>query len=383
MRPFQDIQIKPSACAYYLFVSLMVINDTLGNSLIPNYGSSSSQQLLLLGELAMAALCLFFQSNSKLSISFFAGVFGIGCVAYLFGGRTGLLITLLAAALGNSAKADTLLKLVFWEKLLVFLLIVGLSLVGVLPGREALTELSNTVTKGATLGYSHANTFSATVVMLLFLFVAINRHHLSLLHLLLVAAVELVNYLITRSRIGFIVIFLLLAAVVCVKNGQLRRLFFSAGKGFLFLILLFNFAFIILRLFADNALLSAIDIKVFNGRMGFSAMYLETYPLSLFGAELDETLIAAKSWYYALDNGYTIILLYYGIAGMFAFLLVFQKTVLELAKKQEIILVLIAMGFTIWMMFEGITLTASGNFILLLMGKTFDPPKPKVRRIAW
>ncbi len=383
MRPLQDIQIKPSACAYYLFISLMVINDALGNSLIPNYSESNLQQLLLLGELAMAMLCLFFQCNSRLSITYFASVFGIGCAAYLFGGRTGLLLTLLAAALGRSAKVDTLLKLVFWEKLLVFFFVVGLSLVDVLPGKEALTELSNTTAKGATLGYTHANTFSATVVMILFLFVAINRHDLSLLHFLTVAVVELINYVITHSRIGLIVVFLLLTAAICVKNWQLHRLILGVGKGFLLFILCFNFVFVLLRLFADNQLLSAIDMKVFNGRMGFSAMYLETYSLSLFGAELDEALIAAKSWYYALDNGYTIILLYYGVAGLIAFLLVYQRTVLELVKKQEIMLVLIAMCFIIWMMFEGITLTASGNFIFLLMGKEFSSIKPKHRRIAW
>ena len=383
MRPLEDIQIKPSACAYYMFISLMIINDGLGNSLLPGYSDGPVQQLFLLAELGFAVLCLFLQCNSRPSLTFFAGVFGVSCAAYLFGGRTGLLLTLLAAALGRSAKADTLLKLVFWEKLFVFLLIVGLSIAGALPGREALLELSNAEVKGATLGYTHANTFSATVVMLLLLYVAINRHRLSLVQMLIVGAVELVNYALTRSRIGLVVVFLLLVGALCVRNRWINKLVKHTSKVFLLLILLINFGFVLLRLFADSEMLSAVDIKVFNGRMGFSAMYLETYGISVFGAVLDEALIAAKSWYYALDNGYTIILLYYGVAGLAAFLLVYQKAVLELAKRQEIVLVLIAMCFMIWMMFEGITLTASGNFVFLLLGKEFSQAKTRNRRLAW
>ena len=382
MRPFSEIRIKPSAWAYYLFVSLLIINDALGNSLISGYSESTFAQLMLVGELALAILCLFFQCNNKFSLTFFAGLFAVGCAAYVFGGRTGLLVTLLAAALGSSADPDTVLKLVFWEKLLVFLLVVGLSLVEILPGREALFELSNTQTKGVTLGYTHANTFSATVVMLLLLFAAINRRSFSLWKLLLIASVELVNYYLTRSRIGFIVIVLLLVAALCVKNAQLKRVICGVGKYFLWPVLLLNFSFILLRLLADTQLLSVLDIKVFNGRMGFSAMYLEAYGLSLFGAPLDETVIAAKSWYYALDNGYTIILLYYGVVGLIVFLLTYEMAAVQLARKGESILVIIAMCFMLWMMFEGITLTASGNFIFLLIGKEFSQAKPK-KRLAW
>lgn len=382
MRSLDDIKFKTSACVYYLFVALLIFNDGLGNSLLPNYAESTLQQLLLLAELGCAVLCLFFQRHNKPDLLFFAGVFCIGCAAYLFGHRTGLLLTLLAAALGRSAKVDTLLRLIFWEKLLIFLFVVGLSLIGFLPGRESLFALTNSTQKGATLGYTHANTFSATVVMLLLLFTAINRERLNLFHLGLILITEVVNYIIARSRIGLIVILLLILLTVCTKYLPLKSLLFRGSKWILLLILFINFTFVFLRIFADNELLSAIDIKVFNGRMGFSAIYLQTYPLSILGAELDESLIAAKSWYYALDNGYTIILLYYGIAGFAAFLLTYQKTILELIRKQQSTLVIIAVCFTIWMMFEGITLTASGNFIFLLLGKDYYQP-PRRKRIAW
>lgn len=383
MRAFDGIKIKPSAYAYYLFVFLLILNDSLGNTLIPNYSESGIQQILLLGELACAIVCLFFQNHNKADLSFFISVFLVGCAGYLFGSRTGLLLTLLAASLGSSSKVDTLLKLVFWEKLLIFLVIVGLSILGKLPGREALLDLTNSTQKGVTLGYTHANTFSATVAMLLLLYAATNADRLSFWRLGLILVVALFNYVITRSRISFLVIVCLVLFSVCTKNRQLAKLLFRIGKWVLLCVLIFNFTFVLLRVFADNELLSAIDIKVFNGRMGFSAMYLQTYPVTLFGGEIDESLIAAKSWYYALDNGYTIILLFYGIVGFIAFLFTYQKVILELIQKQQRILLIIALCFTVWMMFEGITLTASGNFIFLLLGKDFSHTASARRRIAW
>lgn len=383
MRAFDDTKISPSACAYYLFVFLLILNDSLGNTMLPNYAESIFPQILLLGELACAVLCLFFQNHNKADFSFFISVFLVGCVGYLFGGRTGLLLTLLAASLGKSAKVDTLLKLVFWEKLLIFLVIVGLSVLGKLPGREALLDLSNSTQKGVTLGYTHANTFSATVAMLLLLYAAKNADRLSILRLGLILVVALVNYVITRSRISFLVSMFLVFFAACTKNRQLAKLLFRVGKWVLLCVLIFNITFVLLRVFADNELLSNIDIKVFNGRMGFSAMYLQTYPVTLFGGELDESLIAAKSWYYALDNGYTIILLFYGIVGFIAFLLTYQKIILELIQKQQRILLIIALCFTVWMMFEGITLTASGNFLFLLLGKDFSRTGSARRRLIW
>lgn len=378
-----ELKMKPSVLAYYLFLFLLVLSDSIGNTVIPGYANSVFQQLLLLLQLGFAMLCLFFQCNSKPSLTLFVCLFGIGAVAYIYGQRTGLLLTFLAAVLGRSADPDKILKLLFAERLLLFLLIVGASLVGILDGREALFAMTNADEKGVTLGYTHANTFSATVVTLLLLYTAINRRQFSWPQGCLVLGVELVNYLITRARIGLIVIVLLLCAILLCKNRHLCKFLMKLAAITLLLVLLFNFTYVHLRLHADSQLLSNIDMKVFNGRMGWSAMYIDTYGLTIFGSLLEESKIAAISSYHALDNGYTVVLLFYGIVGLAAFLVLYEKTVLELIKKQQHMLVLIAMCFALWMMYEGITVSATCNFIFLLHGKSFLPDNSPARRYLW
>lgn len=363
------IETKISDFLYYIFIILMILNDGLGNSVLEGYSVSLIHDILLLFEFAFAILCFFQQKYEKIELICYISLLIFGIASYVCGQRTGFFLFGLAVILGKKADLDAILRIIFWEKLAIFLFIVSLSLVGVLGGVEALTEASNSVMKGVTLGYGHANTFSANVVTILLLYIAINRNYLRISQTLVILAIEILNYRLTESRIGAIVIIGVVVIYFFGKNLKLEKLVLKLAKYAFPCILLLNFSFILARIFWDNSLLSDMDMALFNGRMGLSAIYLSSYPLTMFGDVLDISVVASKIWYYAFDNGYSIILLFYGVAGFFAYIYIYQKTMLEMIKKRELLLVVIIIFYMFWGIYEGITISVSGNFTLLILGK--------------
>lgn len=367
-------KVIPADFFYYLFVFILLFNDTLRGSVIEGYQESLISDIFLLADFAVAALCLLHQKYTRTDMVLLAGILGTGVICYFAGGNTAFFLLGLTILLGKNIDLDQLLKVIFYEKTLLFIFIVLLSLLGIIEGADAL-NYTNSIEKGVTLGFSHANTFSGAVVYLLLLYIAINRYCLKWQHLTIVAVLEILNYRLTKTRIGLIVIFGVLFLIICCKNRNIKSIILQLAKFVLPVILLFNFMVIILRMLWDSDLLSNLDIALFNGRMGLSAFYFMTYPLTMFGSALDLSVIAKKIWYYALDNAYSIMLLYYGIVGFAIYIFVYQKTMLEMVRKKEIVLVLIIAFYMLLTVYEGYTLSASGNFMFLILGKAIGNKK--------
>ena len=373
MQPVDEIRVKPSHLAYYLYVAVLVISGSLQDTLLPGFADSLLQDLLVLAAFGLAGLYLFFRIHTRSALLFFGLAAAIGCCAYLCGGRTALLLTLLAVVMGDGANRETLLKLVFWLKLSIFLLTVAASLAGLLPGAQILTEGVAVAGKGQTLGYTHSNTFAATVGMLMLLYAAIHRHRMNLLRLLILLVIEALTFLLTRSRTGLIVMVLFTVGVLVLRVHGAKKLFSRLSGWILPALLILNFAMVIWGMLRPTDLLYQLDNSLFNGRMVLAGVYLNVYPLTLFGSHLDESLVAQVVYYYALDNGFTILLLHYGILGFAGFVIAWQLIVRDLRKRQEVLLLLISLCFCFWMIYEGIVLTVPGNFIFLMLWKETNP----------
>lgn len=367
---------------YYLFIFIYVLNDALGNSVIPQYNNSSFHDILLYLSIILAFGCLL-QLDFKDKENFKSTIFiVIGFFCYLFGNRTAFLLSIAASVLGNTSNINILLRMIFIEKLAVFLFIVLLSLIGILPGREALYLNVNESVKTVTLGYSHANTFSATVGILMMLYVSIQSKKMTNIQLTSLFIISLLTYFITKCRIGFALMLLLIILFVIPYNKILNfnyRLK-KVKKYIIFLFIIFvtlNFSLIILKVFfPDNSILLAIDHYIFHGRIGLAAEYMKIYPVTLFGDVLDLTKISNTLWYTALDNGYIINLLYYGVIGLLVYLYIFQKSFLNILSSQNKTLIIVSICFMIWTIYEGMMITASSNFVLLLYSKnTFQISK--------
>ena len=77
------------------------------------------------------------------------------------------------------------------------------------------------------------------------------------------------------------------------------------------------------------------------------------------------TMISSNA-YYALDNGYVVLLFYYGIVGFALYSFIMIKVLRTLLKKKEMILVVICMVTMIWSAYEAQMISLAGNFVILL-----------------
>lgn len=371
---FNISRLKYSDIPYYIYIFIFVLNDALGNTVIPNYNESIFHDILLYINLFMAFIC-FLQIDFKSKSSYKSILFIIiGVVSYLVGGRTALLFTIFASVFGSTVNCDNLLKMIFTEKVVIFTIVVILSLIGLLGGREVLFSDINSIEKTVTLGYSHANTFSATVGILIFLYVFINRKQLNRYKYIAILGISILTYFFTKCRMGFAIMILLVVLLNLPYerisfNKKIMESFYKILKYILLFIIGINLILIILKICADNSLLLGIDYYIFNGRIGLAAEYLKVYPLTLFGDVIDLNIISSKLWYVALDNGYIINLLYYGIIGMLVYIYIFHKSYSKFVINHQKVLIIIAICFMIWTMYEGLMITASSNFILLLYQK--------------
>lgn len=183
---------------YFVFLFIIVFNDGIGNSVIPNYDKSYLHDMLLVLSMGLALLNLFRLDYRNRNNFLCLVLVLIGLLGYFFGSRTGLLLTVFASILGNKINVEKILKFIFFEKLFIFIFIVSISLFGLIEGREVLFNFGLDIEKSITLGYEHANTFAATVGILILLFISINRKKLSNRLIFIISFIEIITYFINK-----------------------------------------------------------------------------------------------------------------------------------------------------------------------------------------
>ena len=111
--------------------------------------------------------------------------------------------------------------------------------------------------------------------------------------------------------------------------------------------------------------MSTVNDVLFNGRIGLALMNFNTYGISLFGSPIDVSIVAKTNRYYALDNGYTVLVLYYGLIGLLWYSYIQIQTAKKLEKINELVLMVVLFIINIWGIYEGNMVSLGGNFMII------------------
>ena len=348
---------------YWCFLIIITINYSLQGTLISN----PLRCFNIAVALVCSVFCIFLKkySRAKLVSVFFIYLFGL--VNYLITGYTDFLMLILAVFMADEIDVDKLLNILFFERLLIFSAANIGALIGILPITvEQINKHINIVTAYAP-GYAGANTYSCQVGILLLLYLARKRKNINIMHFLVIIGAESITYMITRSRTGLFLIVLTLFGIFILNEFGNRKLlqWICRNSYILFVLCLFGIIFAFKKVGYGNLVLDVLNDVLFNGRIGLSTMYLTTYQVPLLGKNLDMTMISSNA-YYALDNGYVVLLFYYGIVGFALYSFIMIKVLRTLLKKKEMILVVICMVTMIWSAYEAQMISLAGNFVILL-----------------
>lgn len=359
-------KIKLNTGLYLLFIFITTFNYSLEASVIENPLRQMNLAIMII--IAVTLIILKKYTLKMFSLLILSLLYGV--LNYYLSGYTDMVILLLTTYIADKIDFDRIIKVLFWEKLVIFCTLNLFAVSGIIGMTEMSVNKFFTAATAYGPGYGSTNVYGCQAGVIIMLYWAVNRYRLNKIRIIVPWVLEIGIYLICRSRTGFLLAsFAMIVLLICnapKNHSKLKKLLTIAYP----LILTINFGMIYLfpRLGGyGNPVMAFINDGVFNGRIGLAMMNLNTYRVSLLGTEIDSSIVAANNVYSALDNGYTILLLYYGIVGLIWYSYIQISTVRKLAKLNEVVLMLVITIINAWGMYEGQMVSLGGNFMVVAL----------------
>lgn len=358
-----------NVCAKSLFFFLS-LDSALYATVIPNNIKSVVHEISLVAILAAMTIGMLVKKYTikYLIVSVLICLFGI--FSYFQSSNTDYMFTLFAVVLMYQIELDEILRVIYRTKFVVFVIVVGLALAGILDRGLFASE---SPTKGVLLGYVHVNMFAANLGILILLMLAVNRYGLKKRHLIISLISGIIVFKLGRARSAFGLLICTVFLILLLKHKVIRKKFLGASRIFVPLIIITNFILILMYCWdGTRGLVGKID-SLFNGRLFLAYMNFSYYPVTLWGQKVDISKIAANNRYYALDNGYSYLLINYGLVGLLIFCLFLHYALASCRESEDYVLGIIVLILMVWAIYEGMMISVSSNFTLIFcLSKLID-----------
>lgn len=351
---------------YLIFISLATINYALENASVVNFVRTLNLALMLITVIFIILIRKY--SIKKLAI--FALIFLYGALDFYLSGYTDMVVLLLAVYLCENILIDKVLCLVFKIRLIIFMILNLLAITGMIDNTIKSVNKFTGIATAYAPGYIGGNTYACQLGILILLYLAINRYNVTLKKIFTIFTISIVSYIFDKSRTGLGLMLLLSILLLLFRNTQKKHKIAAYLMKYVYIfILVFNFVFIYLfmRTGYGNTYMDVINNIVFNGRIGLAVLNLGIYPITLFGNHIDVSVIASDHMYYMLDNGYTVLLLYYGIVGLVWYSFIQHSVLHKLYTENEFILMCISLIIYLWGLYEGQMVSLGGSFCSLIL----------------
>lgn len=363
----RGLRIRFPEILFKMYIVLVIFNYMIENSsIINNYNDSFIHNMLVYFSLALALLYIVFKKYSRKKIIeiFILNLTGIMC--YLSNGNTRLLIVMLTITLFPGEQLEDILKLIFKEQLFMFVCIVIASLYDYLPNIIVETDKLSVQARAMTLGFGHPNRAAAQATSLILLYLCIEKEHIKKFDIILSGMLSILIFFITKSRTSLILSIMVIFLLSLRKKYFVKTSLFNFLPWAYTLMLIMMAVFITMRAFwgEANIFVHFID-RLFNGRIDLAYRSLLTYPVTMFGKEID--LSRWTYFYYANDNGQVKVLLEYGLAGFLAYYWIFQNALKNIKRSGEYIYAVVIVAFIVWTTLEGNMYSIEWNFSMLFL----------------
>ena len=355
--------VKQSDFLYEFLLMLLTVDAALYNTTISESIKQPIHDVCIFIGLATAFLCIVFKKYTSKILVFHIALYAFAIISYIISGNSDILMSILLVMLAWKMNIDNILREVFEIRFIVFAFVIILALIGILD-KGVIADIS--ANKGVMLGYGHANTFAGTAGILIFLMFAINRRNIRNIHIFIAIIADVLVFYFSRSRTALLLITFAIIFVWIHKHSYR----FSSGirKISLYVLPVLLIAlFVLIKLRTENILPRFVDgVDWFmNGRIFLASMNLRYYPITVLGQKVDLTIIASQNKYFALDNGYTYILIHYGIVGLAIITGLQELAVSRCKRANDTVLCILCVLIMVWLMYEGMMVSATSNFTLL------------------
>ena len=357
------MKVKISELLYRIILVLLILDASFYHTVLTDSFKNRFHYVCLIIVMVFSLMCIISKRYTKKFLLFNIAIFIFALISYRISGNSDIFTSILLVMLAWKIDLDEILKVIFNIRIIIFIFIVFLSLIGIL---DIGTIATTSADKGVLFGYGHANTFAGSAGILIFLMFAINRYRIKNYHYIIALITDILVFYFSRSRTALMLISFVIICAIYVKSSQSFNKKILKLSSF-FLPVLFVILFTLILMQSKNVaphFLQIVD-KAMNGRIVLSCLNLSYYPVTLLGQKIDISFIAASNTYYALDNGYIYILIHYGIVGFVVIAGLQQFAILRCVRMKEPILCIISIAILSWMMYEGMMIAATFNFTLL------------------
>lgn len=229
-------------------------------------------------------------------------IFLIGIINYIVGKETTILFTAIAIATLKDTDIRKILKIMFFTRIITFIIMLTLSLSGIIPNysTEFYREGTGFVNR-ITFGYSHPNLTQASFVLIVVLYVYNFYEKIDLKRIIILESLNYLLYQFTVSRSGFFILSIFLIYVYLTKKIKTVH---KNSKRMLNATLFFSilFSFIVAHLYGENTMVNKLD-GILTGRIAYMSETVNNYQIPFFSTNKYNNILFDNGYFDLIYNG--------------------------------------------------------------------------------
>ncbi|GGE24876.1 hypothetical protein [Streptococcus himalayensis] len=244
-----------------------------------------------------------------------AALFLIGVLSLLMTKKETVLFSLLLVVGSKGIRLNKIFWTMLISRLVGFFYNVLLSVVGILPAKQAIFYREGVFISRYSFGFGHPNLFHSSFFMIVVLWLFLKFERLKLIEVFFLMICNFLIFSYSYSRTGFYMICLLFVGYYALQWKPVLKLLKIVVPYVQFFLL--GLTLVLARLLGKSVIVQQLDIFL-TGRLYYTHLQFQ-YPLTLFGRNYDGTGIL-------FDNSYSMIVMLYGVILAIIVSLAYYKT---------------------------------------------------------
>lgn len=301
----------------------------------------------------------------------------ISLINYATTHETVFTIEILAAILFSLVDAKHLFQYIFYERVILLLLIVICSVVGILPFNAVEVfkgGMNSKIVLGYAFGFNHPNQFASAICFLILIYICYKNDQINVKNIFCIAVIMLCSYFFSKSRTLLVTTTFILLMVIMLQYRSTSNIF----KRLLKILAPWSLpTFVVASIVFPLSMTTATGrlktyLWAFNdligSRFSHSARVFSTYKIPLFGGINHFDELQRLYGYSVVDSGYINLLFDFGILGFVIFIVLYILTIRRLIREQEYIYLAVLIAVFMWGFTENIFRSFGMNFTVLFWG---------------
>lgn len=295
-----------------------------------------------------------------------------GVVTYLASGHTILMVTFAGIVGAKDVNLKRMLGMCLALRIALYIFVVSFANMNVIPSinrhSETIIDGVSVATDRYSLGFTMPNAAHVIFLITAALYIAVNYKKFGLVHAAVIIILDIILYIQTDCRAGFVVLLLIVVLALLFKIDGVYK---TVGKATPYL-----FSVCALVCLAFSALYGRVGFinrldTILSNRFSYSQLFIKTFGLSVFG--LDASSLVSGST--VMDVAYVNLAVNYGVIAFVLVMTAFAAISYRSYKAGDKGLTVALIAMALIGAVENYTLDIGINFTLMFAVEFLFPPE--------